>query len=98
MNLVVFTTDDDLGFITSDHPCGYFDPDSGRRPPMLQSRTMEVGLPISPRSLVLLCWDDFPPYRAAGQPEVDNANRLQSIARDEYIIVRRDETRPIWFT
>lgn len=97
MNLVVFTTDDELGFITSDHPCAYFDPHGGSRPPMLQSRTIEVTLPVSPRSLLLLCWEDLAPYRAAALPEVDNANRLQSIACAEYIVVRRDETKPVWF-
>jgi hypothetical protein len=29
MNLVIFTTDDDIGFNTSDHPCVWFDPDGG---------------------------------------------------------------------
>ena len=88
MNVAVFTTEVDFGFITSDHPCTYFDPDGGRRPPMLQSRTIEVALPVSSRSLVLLSWEGFPPYRAVTPAEVDNANRTQVIACDEYIVAR----------
>jgi hypothetical protein len=68
------------------------------RPPMLLPRTIEVTLPISPHSLLLVCWEDFPPYKAAALPEVDNANRLQSIACTDYIVVRRDETKLVWFT
>jgi len=55
-------------------------------------------LPISPRSLLLLCWEDVPPYKAAALPEVDNAKRLQSLAYADYIVVRRDETKLVWFT
>jgi hypothetical protein len=98
MNMVVFTTDDPLGFITSDHPCVYFDPDRRRRPTDLRSRTVEVTLPVSPRSLVLLCWEDFPPYRRARLEEVENANRGQSIACAEHIVVCRQQTRDVWFS
>ena len=58
MNLVIFTAEDDIGFVTSDHPCLWFDPRGGRKPPMLQSRTIEVSMPVSPNSLALLCWED----------------------------------------
>jgi len=30
--------------------------------------------------------------------EVDNANRFQQIACDEYFVVRRNTTKPVWFT
>jgi hypothetical protein len=40
MNLAIFTTEDDLGFNTSDHPCVWFDPEGGRRPATLSSRTI----------------------------------------------------------
>ena len=97
MNLVIFTTEDDIGFVTSDHPCVWFDP-GGRRPPMLQSRTIEVSMPLSPNSLALLCWEDFPNYKNMSLLEVDNSNRFQQMACDEYFVVRRNATKPVWFT
>jgi hypothetical protein len=98
MNLVIFTTEDDIGFVTSDHPGVWFDPRGGRRPPMLQSRTIEVSMPVSPNSLALLCWEDFPNYKDMSLLEVDDANRLQQIGCDEYFVVRRNATKPAWFT
>jgi hypothetical protein len=98
MKLVIFTTEDDIGFNTSDHPCVWFDPEGGRRPPTLQPRTIEVTMPISPNSLGLLCWEDFPNYKNMTLFEVDNANRLQQMACDEYFVVRRNATKPVWFT
>ena len=98
MNLVTFTTEDDIGFLTSDHPCVWFDLRGGRRPPTLKSRTIEVLMPVSPNSLALLCWEDFPNYKNMSLREVDNANRFQQMACDEYFVVRRNATKPVWFT
>ena len=79
MNLAIFTTEDDIGFNTSDHPCAWFDPDGGRRPPTLHARTIEVTMPVSPNSLALLCWEDLPNCKNMTLFEVDNANRLQKL-------------------
>ena len=98
MNLVFFTTKDDIGFITSDHPCIWFDPEAGRRPPMLQSKTIEVTMPLSPSCLAVLSWEDFPDYRHATSFEVDIANQFRQAACEEYFVVRRNVTKPIWFT
>jgi hypothetical protein len=98
MNLVVFTTEDDIGFVTSDHPCARFDPERPRRPPSLESPTIEVTMPISPNSLALLCWADLPPYKEMTPFEVGNANRLQQMNCDKSFVVRRNVTNPVWFT
>lgn len=98
MNLSIFTTEDDIGFITSDHPCVRFVPGGGRRPPMIHARRIEVTMPVSPNSLALLCWADVPAYEKGTPAELDNANRLQQIACDEYFIVRRNATKAVWFT
>lgn len=63
MNLVVLTTEDPVGFVTSDHPCAWFDPERRRRPLSLESPTIEVIMPISPNSVALFCWADLPPYK-----------------------------------
>jgi hypothetical protein len=98
MNLVIFTTDDKIGFNTSDHPCVWFDPCGGRMPPMLQSRTIEVSMPISPNSLALLSWEVFPNYENMSLLQVDIANRLQQMTCDEHFIVRRNASKSVWFT
>jgi hypothetical protein len=97
MKLVLFTTEDDVGFITSEQPCVWFDPKGGRRPPMLQSGSVEVTMPVSPKCLALLSWEDLPSYMVSTQSLVDNANRFQQMACDEYIVVRRNAIKPIWF-
>ena len=53
MNLTVFCTNDDLGFIASDRPCVWFDPEAFKKllpfnQPALGSRTIEVTMPLSP--------------------------------------------------
>jgi hypothetical protein len=97
MNLTIFTTDYDPGFITSDFPCIWFDPANGRRPTMLRSESIEVTMPISPRSLALLSWQDFPLYQQASVGALDNANRTQQIACEEYLIVKRNLVKSEWF-
>jgi hypothetical protein len=99
MNLVIFTVEDDIGFVTSDHPCVWFNPAvAGRSRPMLQSRTIEVTMPISPDCLALLCWENVPHYKKMTVSDADEANRFQQIACEEHFIVRRNATRPVWFT
>ena len=97
MNLSVLTTDDDVGFITSDFPCIWFDPQGGRFPPMLQSRTIEVTMPISPHSLAVISWQDLPHYERTTLSELHAANRNQQIGCEEYIIACRNVSHPIWF-
>jgi hypothetical protein len=98
MNLSIFTTEDDLGFITSDHPCVWFDPQRRRQLPSLQSRTIEVSMPVSPHSLAFFCWDDFPAYSSVSLGAVDDANRFRHMACDEYFVARRNTTKQVWFT
>jgi hypothetical protein len=97
MNLVIFTTDDDVGFLTSDHPCVWFDERVRHGPLSLRSKTIEVSMPVSPRSLALLCWENLPSYKSMSHPELDNANRMQQANCDEYFVVRRDAIKSEWF-
>jgi hypothetical protein len=98
MNLVIFTTDDAVGFATSDHPCVWFDEKVRRGPLSLRSKTIEVSMPVSPRSLALLCWEDLPSYKNMSLPELENANRLQQANCDEYLVVCREAIKSEWFT
>jgi hypothetical protein len=81
MNLTVFRTDDDLGFITSDRPCVRFDPEAVKKAfpfnqPVLASRTIEITLPLSPNYCALLGWfegDDS--YMDIDERNLDQLNR-----------------------
>jgi hypothetical protein len=65
---------------------------------MVLSRTIEAMLPVSPNSPALLCWKEVPNYKHTTQGEVDNADRFQQMACNEYFVVRRNVTKPVRFT
>lgn len=95
MSLAILCTNDDLGFITSDHPCLWFDPDhpySG-----LGSKTIEVTLPLSPRRLLFLNWQGVSGYIPAPLFLVQDANRMLRFECEREYIVRRNEVRSYWF-
>lgn len=96
MSLGILYTDDDLGFITSDHPCVWFDPE--HRFPGLASETIEVTLPVSPKSLLFFNRLNVSGYIPVPPIFVREANRrmLYFGCEREYI-VRRNQVRPYWF-
>ena len=97
MNLVIFTTDNEIGFIASDHPCVAFDPEHpNRHPLMLESRTIEVSMPVSPSTLAVLCWEELPNYVDAAPSIVMDANRLRLLACEKYTVARRNVTNGAW--
>jgi hypothetical protein len=100
MTLTFFTTDDPTaGFITSDHPCLWFDTDKRRGQMMsLQSPTVEVTMPVAPNTLLVQCWEEFPDYWPVATPQVEEFNRFHQGGCDEYLIVNRNETKAVWFT
>jgi hypothetical protein len=102
MNMTILTTDDPVGFITSDEPCVLFDPNAYKRPPIYRSpglafETIEVTLPASPTQLVLLSWRGPEGYREAPLAAVENLNRLRRFHAHEYYVVNANVSRPIWF-
>ena len=95
MSMAILCTDDDLGFITSDHPCLWLDPD---RPfPGLVSKTIEVTLPLSPRHLLFLNWQNVSGYIPVLPMFVDEANRMRRFDCEREYIVRKNEVNPYWF-
>lgn len=67
MNMAVLCTDDPVGFITSDSPCIWFNPESYKLPPIyravgLGSKSIEVTMPISPSQCLIFSWGDFKDY------------------------------------
>ena len=103
MQPLVLTTDDNTGFITSDRPCMWFDPEAHRRPwplrsPGLATPTIEITLPISPAQVLVLTYnEDVTGYCPVPLRVVDALNRRMRLWADQYVIVNRDATKDVWF-
>lgn len=105
MNMTILCTEEDPGFITSDAPCVWFDPEWHTRPflfqaPGLAYKTIEVTLPIAPTSLLILTWADLGDgqlYMKIHPSIVDDLNRRTRGHADEHFVVKSNTTRPIWF-
>ncbi len=102
MNLAILSTEDDLGFITSDRPCVWFDPEAYKRPPMFRTPglgfpTIEITLPASPSQILLLSWHNLTGYGPIPDDVLDDLNRRTRFYCDEYFICRRNEKRDVWF-
>lgn len=93
MNLLILCTNDPTGFITSDDPCVWFDPEACKRPPFYQTPglmfpNIEVTLPISPRQAVLISHHDYNNgYIDAPESYVDEMNRRTLFHADSFFIV-----------
>lgn len=102
MDAAVLCTDDPLGFITSDHPCTWFDPEAYKLPPFYRSpglrvKTIEVTLPISPQQCLLLSWQGFRGYIDATPLQVDEMNRRHRFhCRSQYVACRGVD-RSYWY-
>lgn len=102
MNLTFLCTKNDPGFITSDAPCVWFDPEAYKRPAMYRSPgliypSIEITLPISPNQLALLTWSKLNTYIDVPDRTVDELNRRTRFYAEEYFVVKRNITKPIWF-
>ncbi len=102
MNLVVLTTNSATGFITSDRPCVWADPESHKRPlnlrgPGLGFPSTEITMPASPTQMLLLSRGAPSGYCEVAGAIVDACNRRTRFYADEYFIVNCERTKPIWF-
>ena len=102
MDPAILVTDDKVGFITSDSPCVWFDPEAYKRPPFYRSvglgwPTIEVTLPLTPRHCLLLTRRGLQGYVPVGPVEVAEINRRTRFHCDEQFVVSRHETRPYWY-
>lgn len=104
MKLGILFHDFKPGFITSDTPCVWFDPEAYKYPVLLRSpglamASIEVTLPISPWQMVIISHQDnlegyIPLYRSSVVDEINRRTRFQC---DEYFVVSNNETCPVWF-
>jgi len=102
MHASFFITEDDVGFITSDNPCVWFDPDSYKRPAMYQSLglgypNIEVTMPISPKVTIIISHHKLPLYIHVEKASVDSMNRKTRFNAKEYYIVNQEHNNKFWF-
>lgn len=102
LDIAVMETDDEIGFITSDHPCAWTDPEGYKRPPLyrgaaLMYESIEITFPVSPRHCVFLNRKGVTGYIEATSAIVNTINRTTRFNCDEEFIVRTNHTNPLWF-
>jgi uncharacterized protein DUF4238 len=102
LDLLVFTTTDSPGFLTSDNPCVWFDADAYRRPPLYQGvgaafPGIEITLPVSPRQLLVFHRHGPNGYVPVTERAVDEMNRRTRFGCGDYFVTNANVTRPIWF-
>ena len=102
MTLTLAWTDDDQGFITSDAPCVFFDPDVHTRPFPYNNigfayKTLEISVPLCPRVCALFTWQDIPPRLDVSGRGVAEFNRRTRFGSHTEFVNTRDEVDPYWF-
>ncbi|WP_322027308.1 DUF4238 domain-containing protein [Burkholderia sp. BCC1977] len=101
MNLAVLCTDDSIGFLTSDHPCAWFDPELYKLPPLLRSpalgsSTIEVTMPISPRQCLYLSWNNMVGYLDIPAYALQEMNRRHRGYCNEHVVIRKEYFSDYW--
>jgi hypothetical protein len=103
MDLSFYSTDDELGFLTSDEPCIMNNPTAYRYHPMMRSpgllqRDVQVLLPLSPKLLIVFSHTRTYPYiTQLSKDHVDAINRMIVWFAAAEIVSWRGELREEWF-
>jgi hypothetical protein len=103
MSIAVLCTDNPIGFVTTDDPCTWYDPEAYKRPPLYRNpglgmRSIEVTLPISPRQCLLITHNPtLQGFIEVEEALVSNLNMRHIGHCDESFITCRNEVRGAWF-
>lgn len=102
LNMVIFETDAEPGFITSDAPCYANAPELSTRPmtiydSVLHLPSTEVHLPLSPRFLLYLSRNDLHGRVKVPVDFVEEINRRTRFSCDQKFVVNRNHLSPAWF-
>lgn len=90
------------GFITSDSPCVWFDPEGYKRPPLYQGPalmypTIEITFPVTPNMMIFLNRQGIKGYITIDERLTEEMNRRTRFDSHEYFIVNQDIKKEIWF-
>jgi Protein of unknown function (DUF4238) len=108
MRAIILCTNSGPGFITSDSPVVWFNPEWYKNPPIFRSPCfsdplLEISLPISPEQMLVLTHPDpdNPPhgiqYLDVFERHVTELNRRTRFECHKEFVVRRNLTEPRWF-
>jgi hypothetical protein len=102
MNMLILYTDDPVGFITSDAPVTWCDPEAYQRPPFyrapgLASQSIEVTMPLSPKQCVIFAWECPTGYMPATEGALNELNRRHRFHCSEHYVVRSKIKKDYWF-
>ena len=102
LDMLVLNCSSEPGFITSDHPCVWFDSEAYKRPPLYRApalayESIEISLPISPCQMILLNRRGLSGYVDVAESRVDECNRRTRFGCSEYFVSSSNATKPIWF-
>jgi hypothetical protein len=104
LDLAIVETTTPLGFVTSDNPCVWADPEGHERPPAFRApalmyNSIEITLPISPSQVLMLNRQGLDGYQSCGEIAfADEINRRTIGLAKESFVSRQQETRAEWFT
>jgi len=99
----ILCTNSSPGFITSDNPVVWFDPDAYKKPPLYRSPCfadpkLEITMPISPTQLILLTHGEPGlEYLDVSDEAVLEINRRDRFSCDKEFVVQRNFVDPRWF-
>jgi hypothetical protein len=102
MSAYILTTHEDIGFITSDTPVAWFDPDWQKKPAMWRNPSfsdpkLEITLPLSPRQCLIVARGPYSLVYKEVQPgTVREINRRTLFYAEEYGVVRWAYFEPYW--
>jgi hypothetical protein len=104
MEMVVVETDCSPGFISSDHPCVWFDPEAHKRPPAFQAPALmypstEISLPVSPNQMLIFKreFKSLHGYVKIKESVTDELNRRTRFQAHEFFIVNSNNKKDHWF-
>jgi hypothetical protein len=102
MDLAILQTDDPIGFMTSDNPCCWYDPEAYKRPPMYRSpglamKSIEVTLPLSPTQCLFLNWGGVNSYLPLPESVVDELNHRHRHFAGDHFILKTNARKEAWF-
>lgn len=104
MTLTIFSTDDPIGFITSDAPAAMYNPRAHTFPPIYRSpglfqKDIELTLPLSPRHLALFSHKPIPTlYTMLSISAVDEVNRTTLFFCEKEIVSHTGAQKESWFS
>lgn len=103
LQCTIFTTESSPGFITTDHPVVWFDPEAHLRPPMyrdvgIMHPTIEITMPLSPKQCIVLHRRTAGGYLEVSDDVVVQINRRNIHYADKKFIVNQHFSDENWFT